>query len=216
MARKIKLTRPELKRQRDLLGRFQRYLPMLKLKQQQLQATVLQTEQRHRQALVAVRQAEQVIEPYRPLLAALAGINVDELARPVEQVTHTSNVAGVALTVLEDVTFGPLRYSLFGTPPWVDRAILDHRELNRRRAHAEALAEQIRLLRRELMRVIQRVNLFEKVMIPQAREAIRIIRIRLGDEQTAGVARAKMAKAKLAETADMPEQPAPSGQEVLA
>ncbi len=40
MAIKIKLTRPELKRQRDTLSRFRRYLPMLKLKQQQLQLTI--------------------------------------------------------------------------------------------------------------------------------------------------------------------------------
>ncbi|MCX5669743.1 MAG: hypothetical protein NTU94_00260, partial [Planctomycetota bacterium] len=46
---------------------------------------------------------------------------------------------------------------------------------------------------------IQRVNLFEKIKIPEAREAIRVIRIRLGDEMTAAVGRAKIAKAKFGE-----------------
>ena len=36
-------------------------------------------------------------------------------------------------------------------------------------------------------------------MIPNSREAIRIIRIALGDEMTAAVGRAKIAKGKLAE-----------------
>jgi V/A-type H+-transporting ATPase subunit D len=42
------------------------------------------------------------------------------------------------------------------------------------------------------------VNLFEKVKIPEARDNIRRIRIFLGDQQTAAVARAKLAKAKFA------------------
>jgi V/A-type H+/Na+-transporting ATPase subunit D len=50
----------------------------------------------------------------------------------------------------------------------------------------------------------QRVNLFEKVKIPEAEEALRIIRIALGDQQAAEVVRAKIAKAKSLER----EQPA--------
>ena len=42
----------------------------------------------------------------------------------------------------------------------------------------------------------QRVNLFEKVKIPEAKENIRAINIFLGDQQTTGVARSKLAKGK--------------------
>jgi vacuolar-type H+-ATPase subunit D/Vma8 len=45
MPSKYKLTRPELKRYRDALGRFEHYLPMLKLKQQQLQVRLRQIAQ---------------------------------------------------------------------------------------------------------------------------------------------------------------------------
>jgi hypothetical protein len=45
------------------------------------------------------------------------------------------------------------------------------------------------------------VNLFEKVKIPEAQEAIRVIRIKLGDEMTAAVGRAKIAKYKIASAA---------------
>lgn len=196
---KIKLTRPELKRQRDRLARFQRYLPTLKLKQQQLQATVLKVDREHRQAQQGVRDIRLQIEPYRQILADRAGINVDELATPSEVKTGRSNIAGVSVPVFEDATFPPLGYSLFSTPPWVDKAIADFRTLNRRQAEADVIAEQVRLLRRELTRITQRVNLFEKLMIPTAKEAIRVIRIKLGDEQTAAVGRAKIAKGKLAE-----------------
>jgi V/A-type H+/Na+-transporting ATPase subunit D len=60
------------------------------------------------------------------------------------------------------------------------------------------LREGERLLQGELSRVIQRVNLFEKIMIPKDRDAIRRIRIKLGDEMAAAVGRAKIAKGKLA------------------
>ena len=54
--RKIKYTRTELKRQRDALARFKRYLPTLKLKQQQVQASILQTREKFRQMWEAERQ----------------------------------------------------------------------------------------------------------------------------------------------------------------
>ena len=199
MARKIKLTRPELKRQRDALARFERYLPMLKLKQQQLQMTVLQTLGAHRRALAAVADAQVQADAFAPLLADLTGINVRQLSRPEQVVTHEQNIAGVRLPVFDEAKFGPLAYSLFATPPWVDEAIARLRQLNQLRAEAEVLSEQLRLLRLELTRVMQRVNLFEKVMIPRAKEAIRVIRIKLGYEQTSAVGRAKIAKSKLVE-----------------
>jgi V/A-type H+-transporting ATPase subunit D len=40
------------------------------------------------------------------------------------------------------------------------------------------------------------VNLFEKVKIPEGEENIRVIRIFLGDQQTADVARSKLAKGR--------------------
>jgi V/A-type H+-transporting ATPase subunit D len=43
----------------------------------------------------------------------------------------------------------------------------------------------------------QRVNLFEKKLIPELRENIRRIKIFLGDDETAAVGRAKLAKGKL-------------------
>ncbi|HOD84118.1 MAG: V-type sodium ATPase subunit D [Planctomycetes bacterium ADurb.Bin126] len=199
MAKKYKLTRPELKRQRDALHRFERYLPMLKLKQQQLQMTLRDVNRLLREADEAVHQAQQVFQPYRAVLADLAGLDVRSLAEPATVRTATRNVAGVNIPVYEDVEFPPVTYSLFATPPWVDRALADLRELNRRLALVRVLRQQYELLHRELVKIIQRVNLFDKVKIPEARETIRIIRIKLGDEMTAAVGRAKIAKGKLTE-----------------
>ena len=199
MTKRITLTRPELKRQRDALQRFQRYLPMLKLKQQQLQVTLRDVTRQRDAALAAARSAREAFEPYRAVLADRAGVNVAELAKPQTVRTSQANIAGVAVPVFQGVEFAPPTYSLFGTPAWVDQALLDLRRISRHEAEAGVLAQVYRLLHRELSKIIQRVNLFEKVKIPAAREAIRIIRIKLGDEMTAGVGRAKIAKGKLAE-----------------
>ena len=199
MAKKIKLTRPELRRQRDALARYSRYLPMLKLKQQQLQLTVREVRQRRREAHAEAQAAEERMDPYRRVLLDTAGVNVERLARPEEVRTHEENIAGVRVPVFDSVSFGAAEYSLFGTPPWVDRALADLRELNERLARVDVLDRQYGILAAALTKIIQRVNLFEKVLIPEAREAIRLIRIRLGDEQTAAVGRAKLAKGKLAE-----------------
>jgi len=197
VAQKIKLTRPELKKQRDALARFQRYLPMLKLKQQQLQLTLRDVSAKYRQALADADAAKAKFEPYSSVLADFSGVNVRELAKPAEIKTSSRNVAGVNVPVFESVTFSAVLYSLFATPVWVDGALSDLRDVNRHYARAEVLQRQYDLLTRELTKIIQRVNMFEKVKIPDCREAIRVIRIRLGDEMTAAVGRAKIAKGKL-------------------
>ena len=201
MAKKIRLTRPELKRHRDALARFERYLPMLKLKQQQLQIALREVQQDWRAARDAAKEAARRFGLYEAVLADRSGINVRDLARPSRVRTATSNIAGVRIPVLQEVEFPPATYSLFATPAWVDRALADLREVNRLEAHARVLQQQYDLLHRELTKIIQRVNLFEKVKIPEAGEAIRLIRIHLGDEMTAAVGRAKLAKSKLPELA---------------
>ncbi len=198
MARKIRLTRPELKRCRDALARYALYLPMLKLKQQQLQLALRQAARRAARAAQAVDEAARRFERYQVVLADVAGVPVERLAAPVQVTTTTDNVAGVRVPVFQEALFPPASYSLFGTPPWVDFTLTDLRELNRRRAELEVLRRACDTLGRELRRIVQRVNLFEKLKIPEMQEAIRVIRIYLGDEMAAAVGRAKIAKSRLA------------------
>ena len=212
MSRKFRLTRLELKRQRDALERYERYLPMLKLKQQQLQIALRAIQAERDKAREALAEAEAVFAAYEAVLAAPAGLDVRALARPTEVRTARVNIAGLEVPVFEDATFAAAEYSLFGTPLWVDRALIDLRAINRCRAELDILDRRDELVRAELTRIIQRVNLFEKVKIPAAREAIRMIRIALGDEQTAAVVRAKIAKIKL-EAVEHAGREAPAAQE---
>ena len=204
---KIRLTRPELKKQRDALQRYQRFLPTLKLKQQQLQLTLRQVAAEQREAHEGYQAAEAVLTPYRAVLQDVAGVNIRELAEPAEVRTSSENIAGVTIPVLDGIDYPPADYSLFATPPWVDQALADSRTITLRWTAMTILDQREQLLQRELTKIIQRVNLFEKVKIPDSQEAIRRIRIRLGDEMTAAVGRAKIAKGKLGDVTHQSDEP---------
>lgn len=196
---KIKHTKNELKAQRDALRRFKRYLPTLLLKKQQLQMEMRQLEQR----------MEEVRGEEERLLAGLAAW-VRMFAEPVELAglvkldsvtTTTGNIAGVNIPVLQEIIFAPVPMDLYGTPSWMDEGAKVIEQVLRLRIENEILAEQHRLLAEELRITSQRVNLFEKVKIPECEGNIRVIRIFLGDAQTADVARSKLAKSKAPEVA---------------
>lgn len=196
MAGKIKLTRPELKKQKDILSRYKRYLPTLKLKQLLLQSGVLSAARKLGEAQSAVLQIKEKIQVYERILKDDPGVPIETLIKPTEVKTTSSNIAGVKIPQFKEAIFPKKRYSLFSTPSWVDWTIEDLQKLSIAKEKL-ALAElELTLLKRELTKIVQRINLFEKIMIPKAKDAIRKVSIYLADEQTAGVVRAKIAKAK--------------------
>jgi V/A-type H+-transporting ATPase subunit D len=195
---KIKLTRPELKRQRDALKRFQRFLPMLKLRQSQLQMKLNETRQQLEEARERLEATDAECRKFAPVLRDSSGIDLDRLLEPTEVRTHRIDIAGIAVEALEEVVFPAPEYSLLTTPVWVDGAVTTLQKRRRQAEELRVLEDQHTRIQRELRKTIQRVNLFEQVMIPQAQDAIRRIRIRLGDEMTSAIGRGKIAKSKLA------------------
>ena len=109
----------------------------------------------------------------------------------------SGNIAGVEIPVFDGLEYEPVAYDLFRTPLWIDRGLAVLKDLAVLNAEIEVLREQKALLGQELRVTTQRVNLFEKVKIPETRENIRKIGIYLGDQQTAAVVRGKMAKNKV-------------------
>jgi len=195
---KIKLTKGELKRQRDALRQYERYLPTLQLKKQQLQIEIIRQ-------LVLLEEKRQ-IQAHKEKTAALwAGLLYDEQnnikawIRPKETVLSTRNIAGVSLPVFERIEFNELDYDLFLFAPWVDAAIDVLRGIIDAREEAKIIERGIAILRQELRITTQRVNLFEKVKIPEAEEAIRLIKIYIGDQMANAVGRSKIAKRKIEE-----------------
>ena len=199
---KVKLTKTELKAQKDALSRYQKFLPMLQLKKSQLQMEL--GGMRAKEESLA-RQEEELLEGVRPWIGLLADAGV-EVPVALERVrTRAGNIAGVEIPVYEGVDLRRAEVDLFATPEWVDDAAEAAAELIGVRAERGVAAEQVRLVAEELRTTSQRVNLFEKVKIPECRENIRVINVAIGDEQTSAVARGKIAKgrqAKLAPASD--------------
>jgi V/A-type H+-transporting ATPase subunit D len=197
--KKIKLTWAELRQQRSALERFELYLPLLQLKQQQLQSAIIEADKEYKVVQEAADACDKKMSAYSSIFKDTAGVNINALSEPEDVKTVMINVAGTKVPVFESARFPKAKYSLFATPPWVDHALSDQREKNLNLVKSEIMETKLKLLRGELKKVTQRVNLFEKVIIPEAKENIRRIRIALSDRMTAAVARAKIAKEKTKE-----------------
>lgn len=191
----VKLTKNELKKQKDSLKRFQRYLPTLQLKKQQLQMVIRQVEQEYQNL---VREKDQLRHDLMQWIGVFNdGIDLTPYAEVERIESSTGNIAGIDIPVFDELQFVDRRWDLVAMPPWVDAGVEALRSVLRLDAQLKVLREQLRLLGDELRVTTQRVNLFEKVKIPETKENIRMIRIYLGDQQTAAVVRGKIAKRNL-------------------
>ena len=199
----VKLTKNELKVQKDRLKQFQRYLPTLQLKKQQLQSVVMQVtaqlEQVARERQAAVAGLDDWVAVFAENDSFPAEKRLETLVRPRHVVFGEQNIAGVVVPVFQELSFEDIQYDVADYPLWVDTAAVRLREIARLDALEKTLRRQVELLEQELRATAQRVNLFEKVKIPEAKENIRVIGIYLGDQQTSAVVRGKIAKKKLQE-----------------
>ena len=195
---KIKLTKGELKIQRDALGQYERYLPTLQLKKQQLQLEIL-----HQLTIFEEKKYSQ--DKARRLIISWVGLLDDPVIsiKPYliinKITTGLKNIAGVDMPVYENIEFPPAEYDLFMVPLWVDAAIDNLRSYISIDAELSVIERGIAILRHELRITAQRVNLFEKVKIPESKENIRLIKIYIGDQLSNAVGRCKIAKRKIEE-----------------
>ncbi|MBQ3392685.1 MAG: V-type ATP synthase subunit D [Lachnospiraceae bacterium] len=197
----IKLTKNELKKQKDNLKQFERYLPTLQLKKQQLQSVIMRVQgeldEKEEQRADMIGDLDDWIAVFAENEIFEETLKLDKLVQPDKVITREDNIAGVKIPAFEELTFKEILYNVDDYPLWVDTAVYKLREIARLDALVMTLRKQKELLEAELRTTSQRVNLFEKVKIPEARENIRVIQVYLGDQQTAAVVRGKIAKRKL-------------------
>ena len=194
---KIKLTKNELKVQKDALKMYQRYLPTLTLKKQQLQSEIRIIEAK----AASVRQERENLEKG---FSSWIAVFSEESAFPDGIITvsnirkGTGNIAGVTIPTFEGADFSRGDYDLYETPLWVDIASNHMEKAMSLDLETEVLDEQVRLLEKELLSTSQRVNLFEKVKIPETQANIKKISIYMADQQVSAVVRSKISKRKIA------------------
>lgn len=196
----VKLTKNDLKRQKDQLRQFERYLPTLQLKKQQLQtvirSSVAELEEIERRFFAMIDGLDNWVAVFAENTFFEEEKKIERLIVPDKVVCVRENIAGVSVPVFRELTFRDIVYDVADYPLWADEALVRLREISACDALLKTLRKKVELLNEELRLTSQRVNLFEKVKIPEARENIRKIEIYLGDQQTSAVVRGKIAKKK--------------------
>lgn len=193
----VRLTKTQLRIEQLKLKGLERYLPTLQLKKALLQSEVSGVEQ-----LIGKLEKRYATELQnsRRFASLLTSRGIDSLfsSIAIEKIEKSfENVAGLELPSLEKVVFAEAGYSLFDTPYWVDSAAEELRTLLSLREELRIMRDKKTVLQNELRQVSIRVNLFEKIMIPRAKENIRKIKIFLGDQQLSAVGQAKAALHKI-------------------
>jgi len=193
--KKIGLTKTQLKKQKDNLKRYNRYLPILDIKKQRLQKEIERVGAEIVKTDDVFKKTMDEIKPW----AALFGedIGLDQLIALKSTETRQDNIGGTDIPVFVKAHININQYDLFEYPLWADRAVEYFSILISLMAEKKVLEEQKTLLSVELRITSQRVNLFEAVKIPETKENIRRIMIFFGDQEAAAFGWAKTAKKKL-------------------
>lgn len=194
---KLKLSKSALQQERSQLKLYRRTLPSLDLKRRQLTVELAKARRESADAQRAVATLETTIGQQLPMLAN-PDVDVRGLVTMTDFELGDENVVGVRLPRLVRIECTVADYSMLAKPAWVDLLVERLKDAAELRTRVLVAAERVRILEIQEKRVAQRVNLFDKILIPRAKQNIQRIQIYLGDAERAAVVRSKLAKAKQA------------------
>jgi len=104
------------------------------------------------------------------------------------------NIAGVKIPVLSGVNYEVADYALFGQPAWVPTGVEILKRMVKLRVEIKITERQFMILNRARKKTTQKVNLYEKVQIPQYQNAIRMVKRFLEDKENLSKAAQKLVK----------------------
>ncbi len=197
---RMALNKSTLHRETARLKTFKKFLPSLDLKRRQLLAAQAKMKKRQDALEEELAQCRALVEDRLSMLADqharchdLVGLGEVRLAR--------ENLVGVQLPILETLEIRKTDYPLLTQPHWVDHVVDRLETALRLKVELAVQARRLVLIEEAVRRTTQRLNLFEKVLIPQAKGNIKKIAIFLSDLERAAVVRSKFAKSKRAREA---------------
>lgn len=192
---KLRLSKHALQQQQQQLKLYKRLLPSLDLKRRQLTVEAKKAREEFATTIAATEDLESRIGDELPMLAD-EDLDVSGLVQMEGYCVGEQNVVGIRLPVLEHVEFRVASYSILGTPAWTDLLVQRLKDAAQARVESRIAEQRVTILEQAVRRITQRVNLFEKILIPTAKKNIQRIRIYLGDAERAAVVTAKLAKGK--------------------
>ncbi len=192
---RLAYSKASLHRQSALLKRYRQYLPSLDLKRQQLMAEKNKLQKHIQTTEACILQLQKYIQQHLPMLS-VSSIVVEDLVSIDALDIVLENHVGVDLPMIKELRFQEKEYSFFCKPHWVDHYVIKMKQMLTLKMRLHVDQQRLHILDQAVKKVTQRVNLFDKVLIPQARDNIRKIQIYLSDTERAAVVRAKITKNK--------------------
>ena len=190
---KLVLSKSGLHKQRENMRLYERVLPSLELKRMQLTAELKRAGKQLDNARADEEMLRQRVAEQLPMLADremdLSGL-VDVESIDIGE----ENMVGIRLPTLVDVRFRVAPYSMLARPHWTDVLTDRMKQMVTQKVRVQVMTQRVRLLERSARKITQRTNLFEKILVPQARRNIRKIQVYLADADRAAVIRSKITK----------------------
>lgn len=192
---KISLNKNTLNKQKQLLKSYQRYLPALMLKQQQLMMEKKRAQQAVSDSALAIEKRFLFIKQQLPMLGS-RDINLSSLVKVTAVKLDWEHISGVSLPVVADIHLTKTKYGFLSRPHWVDNVAEELALLSRLKIEHKVNLERLSLLENAGKLATQRVNLFSKILMPEAKNNIHKIKVFLSDSDAASVVRSKITKKK--------------------
>ncbi|MEE9396091.1 MAG: V-type ATP synthase subunit D [Methylococcales bacterium] len=201
MAR-LQLSKSSLSRETTDLKTYRQFLPSLDLKRQELMTRRAKAKKILEQTKIDIDSKMKEIGEKLPMLSN-DKVDLKGLVVVKAVLLEEENVMGAYLPVLKDVQIETRDYSFLVKPHWVDDAAAKLREMSTLKIRIQVEQRRLELLNEAVRKITQRVNLFDKVLIPRTRENIKRIKIYLSDAERAAVINAKLAKNKRLREAEL-------------
>lgn len=189
------LNKSSLTKERNNLRLYQRVLPSLELKRQQLMGELAKSRTQFAEIRKELEAFQRGIADQIPMMADRE-IDLGGLVKIKSVEIGEQSVVGIKVPVLSELQTTVADYSFLAKPHWVDALVERLHQTTELRLKVQVAEERVRRLEIAVRRTTQRVNLFDKIMIPAAKAQIKRIMIFLGDMERSAVVRSKLAKKK--------------------
>ena len=195
MGEKLALNKSTLNREAKKLRAYRQFVPALDLKRKQLMAARVSVRQQLSEQQAELDAVRAFVRRELPMIAAQE-VDLNSLVQLKKVEVVYTNLVGLQLPFVGEFEVEIQQYSKLASPIWFDLWLEKLQTALRLQVEMRVAMRRLALLESGLQKTTQRLNLFDKVLIPQAEKNIRKIRIALSDAERAGVVRAKIAKGK--------------------
>jgi V/A-type H+-transporting ATPase subunit D len=192
---KLSLSKSSLQHERNQLKLYVKMLPSLDLKRQQLTMELARSQEELQKLRKEYDEMKTLTAKELPMLTMeIEGLS--DLVRLDSVKVGLENLVGVRVPVVQEVKCSVKPYSMLAKPQWVDILVARLRKAVEFHERLKVAEERVKIMEKAKRRVTQRVNLFDKVLIPTSRKNIKRIQTFLGDAERTSVVRSKLAKTK--------------------